>query len=116
MRFFVLALLCSCSVLSNAQLQRFQATQPKMGSPFNLVFYTKDSAGAPLLAAKAFALVDSLNHIFSDYDKTSELNNLNSTAGSDSFIQVSQPLYDIIKKSIEAANTSRGAFDITMGP
>lgn len=87
-----------------------------MGSPFNLIFYCDDSAKASIRAAEAFALVDSLNHIFSDYDSTSELNALNRTAGSDSFVSVSEPLYDILKQSLTAAKKSHGAFDITIGP
>jgi len=100
----------------SAQLQRFQFAQPKMGSPFNLIFYGDDSTKATVLATEAFALIDSLNHIFSDYDSTSELNALNRTAGSDSFVLVSAPLYDILKQSLEAAEQSHGAFDITVGP
>lgn len=99
-----------------AQGQRFQFTQPKMGSPFNLVFYASDSTKAAQLADKAFALIDSLNFIFSDYDTTSELSRLNRTAGSSRFVPVSLPLYQIIKQSVKAAKQSRGTFDITIGP
>jgi FAD:protein FMN transferase len=99
-----------------AAQQRFQFTQPKMGSPFNLVFYVTDSTNAAQLADKAFALVDSLNHIFSDYDTTSELSQLNKTAGSGYFVPVSPALYQIIKQSVQAAKQSHGTFDITMGP
>lgn len=87
-----------------------------MGSPFNLIFYTDDSAKAARLITEAFAIVDSLSHIFSDYDTTSELNTLNRTAGSDSFVVVSTALYNIIKQSREAWQQSGGAFDITTGP
>jgi len=90
--------------------------QPKMGSPFNLIFYTDDSTKAATLAAQAFALVDTLNHVFSDYDTSSELNQLNRTAGSDSFVHVSAPLYAILKQSKAAATESHGTFDVTVGP
>ena len=87
-----------------------------MGSPFNLVFYANDSTKANALADGAFALIDSLNHSFSDYDTSSELTQLNRTAGMDSFVHVSPPLYTIIKQSLAASKQSRGVFDITMGP
>lgn len=87
-----------------------------MGSPFNLVFYTTDSVKATTLAATSFALVDSLNHIFSDYDPASELNQLNQTAGTNRFVYISAPLYQILKQGIEAAKESHGRFDITIGP
>lgn len=90
--------------------------QPKMGSPFHLVFYSDDSAKAAKLTTAAFAVVDSLNNIFSDYEEASELNRLSQTAGMDSFVAVSAPLYDIIKRSAEAWQQSDGTFDITTGP
>lgn len=116
MRFWCFILLCAFSFSGVAQQRRFQFTQLKMGSPFNLIFYATDSAKAATLAAQAFALVDSLNQIFSDYDTTSELSRLNNTAGSGRFMPVSAPLYQIINQSIKAAKESRGTFDITVGP
>jgi thiamine biosynthesis lipoprotein len=109
-------LLSVWSCTAAAQPQRFQFTQPKMGSPFNVIFYTSDSAKAATLAQQAFALVDSLNRIFSDYDPDSELSQLNRTAGTGLFVAVSAPLYDIMKQSRAAWQESRGTFDITMGP
>lgn len=111
-----LLLLGSFSFCGSAQEKRFQFTQPKMGSPFNLVFYAGDSAQAATLAAKAFALVDSLNHIFSDYDTASELSRLNQTAGAGRFVPVSAPLYTILQQSTKASKESYGTFDVTIGP
>jgi len=101
---------------AGAQGQRFHFTQPKMGSPFHLIFYTTDSVTANQKATAAFALIDSLNHIFSDYDSTSELSRLSATSGKDSFVKASSYLYDIINKSKTAAKESKGSFDITIGP
>jgi FAD:protein FMN transferase len=90
--------------------------QPKMGSPFSLVFYSDDSVKAATLAARSFHLVDSLNFIFSDYIPSSELNQLSASAGKDSFVLVSPLLYDMIVTSKQAWGKSAGAFDITIGP
>lgn len=87
-----------------------------MGSPFNLVFYAPDSTVANKLANEAFHLVDSLNNIFSDYLEESELNRLNKTAGSRKAIALSPLLYDILLQSKTAAQKSRNAFDVTVGP
>lgn len=100
----------------DAQLQRFQFMQPKMGSPFHLVMYAGDSAVAAQYATQAFALIDSLNHIFSDYDSTSELSRLSATAGKDSFVQVSPQMYDLLLQSKRAAKESNKTFDVTIGP
>lgn len=87
-----------------------------MGSPFLLIFYAKDSAQAKQLARQAFALVDSLNQVFSDYLPNSSLSQLNATAGSGKYVQPPAPLYEIIHIGLDARRQSRGAFNIAIGP
>jgi len=101
---------------AQAQVKRYTFSQPKMGSPFTIILYANDSTTAHITAQQSFALVDSLNHIFSDYDESSELNQLSATAGTDSFVQVSPLLYQIILDSKKAGQKSSGTFDITIGP
>lgn len=99
-----------------AQVGRYRFVQPKMGSPFHLVLYAGDSVTAQQKATAAFALIDSFNKIFSDYDTTSELSRLSATAGKDSFVKVSSVLYDMIAQSKSHYKTSKHTFDITIGP
>ncbi|TKK71550.1 FAD:protein FMN transferase [Ilyomonas limi] len=99
-----------------AQLQRFHFSQPKMGSPFNIIFYANDSAHANTLAEQCFQLVDSCNAIFSDYLPSSELNQLSATAGNSTPVAVSPAMLDILLRSKEAYQKSGGTFDITIGP
>lgn len=114
-RAFFFAFLLVCTTV--AAQQRFQFTEPKMGSPFNLIFYTsKDSATVTALAEASFRLVDSLNDSFSDYKESSELNALSRTAGSGKGVKVSPLLYDILLQSKRAAQKSERAFDVTVGP
>lgn len=115
MRFFFVACLFLC-FSATAQVKRYTFSQPKMGSPFGIILYASDSAKANTTAKQAFALVDSLNTIFSDYLDSSELNKLSATAGTDSFVYVSPLLYQIISDSKKAWRKSNGAFDITIGP
>ena len=107
-----------CIVFSAAaQMTRFSFTQSKMGAPFTIVFYSKDSVQAVSIAKRCFVLVDSFNFIFSDYIDTSELSNLSKTAGVNSIpVKLSPALYDILIQSKKAYELSEGAFDITMGP
>ena len=116
LRIFFLILFVLSLNSAAAQLQRFQFVQPKMGSPFHLIFYTTDSITAQQKATAAFALIDSLNNILSDYDSASELSRLSATAGTGSFMPVSSHLYDILLQSKIAAKESSGTFDITIGP
>ncbi|CAN5396732.1 FAD:protein FMN transferase [soil metagenome] len=109
-------LACSLYYPANAQYRKFSFTQPKMGSPFHIVMYAEDSLQAAKAAASAFLLVDTLNEIFSDYLPESELNRLCKTAGSGVWVNVSEPLFDILKKSVDAGKKSNGTFDITISP
>jgi len=116
-RFSTVIPLLFISGYCHAQLQRFHFSQPKMGSPFNLIFYANDSTRANVLAAKCFQLVDSLNVIFSDYLPTSELSKLSATAGKESKpVPVSPAMMDILLRSKKAYQQSNGAFDVTIGP
>ena len=108
-------LLCVVAGYSQ-QLQRFQYEESKMGSPFQIILFAQDSIAAAQATGKAYLLVDSLNHILSDYEPESELNRLSRTAGKDTFVDASPLLFDLLRKSQAAWKASGGAFDITLGP
>ncbi len=86
-----------------------------MGSPFNLVIVCNDSAKAALLAKRSFALVDSFNHIFSDYDPSSELSRVSANAGNGKE-QLSPAFWSIFSASQKAWQKSKGTFDISVAP
>jgi len=109
----ILSFLCLAEV--NAQ-QKYIFEQPKMGSPFTITIFSNDSSAAANAAIAAFKKVDSLNEILSDYIDQSEINRLSRSSGKGKYVQVSAPLFDILKRSVEAAQRSEGSFDITMGP
>ncbi len=100
---------------SNAQSSRFTFTQSKMGSPFSIIFFSKDSVQATKLAQKSFALVDSMNTLFSDYEPDSEVSKLCQHAG-EGPLPVSATMMDMLHLSNNAYHKSGGAFDITVGP
>ncbi len=113
----ITALFCLL-VLSNiakAQLKKFPFVENKMGSPFQLIIETDDSLKARNLAEQAFQLVDSLVHIFSDYDSTSELSRLSASAGKNPMV-ASSTLWNILQEAKKGFNLSKGSFDITVGP
>ena len=98
----------------SAQLKRFQFSESKMGSSFNLIFYHTDSVEAIVIAKECFLIVDSLNNIFSDYSSESEVGKLalqkNLTG-----IKVSDELFSMITRSKHAWERSGKTFDITIG-
>ena len=117
LRLFTVVFFLTIALGCHAQEKRFVFAEPKMGSPFQIIFYNSDSANATNIAKQAFALVDSLIYIFSDYIDSSELNRLCARAGkTKEGITVSPALYDILQLSKIAYEKSEGTFDITLGP
>lgn len=114
--FFFICLITFLLTKALVAQNKFVFEQPKMGSPFTVTIFSHDSAKAAEVAAIAFHCADSLNHIFSDYIDSSELNRLNATSGQGHYVPVSSAMFDILKYSLEAAKKSDGNFDVTMGP
>jgi len=109
-----LIFLLLCPLTLSAQLKRFQFSENKMGSPFNIIFYHADSAEAVLIAKECFSIVDSLNNIFSDYSSESEVGKLALLVNQKN-IQVSDELFSMILRSKDAWKRSNKTFDITIG-
>ena len=98
----------------SAQLKRFQFSENKMGSSFNIIFYHADSIEAASISKECFALVDSVNNIFSDYSSASEVGRLASmplVKGQ----KVSYELYKMILYSKNVWTDSHKTFDISIG-
>ncbi len=93
-------------------LQRFEFIETKMGAPFGLIFYAKDSTIAKQLAKQAYIIVDSLNLAFSDYLPHSEVSLLKQKNG---WQPLSMHLFAILLESQNAWQKSDGAFDVTLG-
>ena len=112
---FALALVAGCAAPPGA-LQRFEYTRPQMGLPFRMVLYAPDKTSADRAAEAAFARIEQLNGILSDYDTDSELSRLSQTAGQGKAVPVSDDLWHMLERSQQVARETRGAFDITCGP
>lgn len=66
-------------------------------------------------ARACFKLVDSLNHIFSNYDSSSELTRINNNAGITKNM-ASPFMWELLLESKRAYTKSHGAYNIAMGP
>ncbi len=119
-RSLFISVLLFYTCLTSAQSYRFSYTQSKMGSPCSITFYTDDTLKAGRLANACFHLVDSLAAIFTDYDDSSELNQLCNRIEWMQHpaqpVKVSPALFDILLQSREAYEKSGGRFDITLAP
>lgn len=115
--FFLVAFLIAILFNSKgyAQQNKYQFSASKMGSPFNIVLWINDSITAKKHAESCFQLIDSLNHIFSNYDSTSELSYINHQAGIQS-THVSPLMWELLQITKNAFHESKGTFNIAMGP
>jgi thiamine biosynthesis lipoprotein len=104
-----------CGLPDDSAWKRFEYVDPEMGVDFHLKFYAPDQAAAERIARQAYARVEQLNGIFSDYEPGSELNRLcHRPAGQP--VKVSRELFDILQRAQKLARETDGAFDITAGP
>ena len=103
------------TVPDDSTWQRFEYVNPKMGTKFRLKFFAPNQATAERVARLAYARVEELNAIFSDYSPSSELNHLCAKTH-DKPVPVSGDLFNIIEQSQQLARETGGAFDITAGP
>ena len=116
---FLLLMACLHFFSANGQYKKYTYYADKMGSPLKLFIGTKsghlDSVQSTQLAQETLLLIDSLNHILSDYDSTSELSLINQQAGN-GFQPISPLLEEILLIAQNAYYQTKGAYNIAIGP
>lgn len=95
--------------------ERFTFEEPHMGTKFRIVLYAADKDTAEKAAKSAFARVEELNRIMSDYLAESELMLLCKKAGGEP-VAVSEDLFKVLKKADDIAKLTDGALDVSIGP
>ncbi len=110
-------LLFACHAWANEPM-RFEYEEPHMGTKFRLVLYAPSKETADKAAKAAFARVELLNKVMSDYIPDSELIKLckKSAKKSAGPVKVSDELFYVLSKAQEVAALSEGTFDVTVGP
>ena len=118
MRFLAIALMLFRVVLetSLAEQTRFTFVEKQMGADFRIVLYADGEKVANEAATAAFAEVERLNAILSDYDAESELSRLSETSGSGRHFPLSDDLFAVLDASQKLSRQTEGAFDVTIGP
>jgi thiamine biosynthesis lipoprotein len=111
----VLAALTS-GQLSAQALERFEFSEPHMGTTFRIVLYAADPVLAGDGAAAAFTLIWRLDSLFSDYRTDSEVSLLTSQPNRGEPIPISTELWSLLRVAQEWSRKTDGAFDVTIGP
>lgn len=98
------------------QEKRYEFEKGLMGSPFRLIFYASSDSLANQAARLAFARIEELNQMLSDYRDGSEINCLSASSGGNKWVVVSNDLFKILLISKKISRRTDGAFDVTVGP
>lgn len=96
--------------------QPYQFRRGLMGTWFTVTLYAPDSLAARRAYDAVSARMDTLNAVMSDYLDGSEINRLSQTGGSRQWMQVSPPLFAVLREALTIARLSGGRFDPTIGP
>jgi thiamine biosynthesis lipoprotein len=101
--------------LAPQPLQRFEFSEPHMGTSARVILYAPDEGQARGAAAAAFARIAELDARLSDYRETSELMDVCRHAGG-APVRVSEDVFTVLSAARSFAIGTDGAFDVTIGP
>lgn len=112
---FLAGALFASNAYGQAELERYEYRQTRMGMAVRVVLYAPHDSTARRAGRAAFRVMQNLEHKLSSYRSSSELNRLSERAG-ESSVPVSQPLFTVLQHAKRLARYSDGAFDVTVGP
>jgi FAD:protein FMN transferase len=112
----VLIAAAAVGAAADEPLQRYRELRPGMGSTFEIIVYAPDQATAQRGLDAAFARIDQLNQIFSDYDSASEACRLSHASPMPEAVPVSAEMFAVLEYSAQLSRATDGAFDVTVGP
>ena len=114
MRLILLIIFITISFSNSFSQERlFSYSQIKMGTEFNIKVYSTDSAMTTEIVNQAWARIDEINLVFSDYTQNSELARIHAHKGSP--IKISDEFASLLKLSLKYSKASGGAFDVSVG-
>ena len=96
-------------------LQEVKIQQPLMGTLFQVKTYSTDIPKARRLIAEGFEQAVEIEKIATDYDPSSELNQLSAMPHGIP-VPVSDTLFELLRLAKETAEATDGAYDPTLGP
>jgi thiamine biosynthesis lipoprotein len=89
--------------------------RPVMGTFAHIIAVAPDSNTAQKSVEAAFDQLVAVDKLMSDYKPDSQLSLINREAFKNP-VKISEPLFEVLSRSIEFSKKTDGAFDITVGP
>ncbi|MEO8361164.1 MAG: FAD:protein FMN transferase [Vicinamibacteria bacterium] len=118
MRRRFVALLCGSVVLGAASASRGTETREfryLMGTSVQVAVFGGDEVARKAAIAEAFAAIEEVDRLMSNYREDSELALINARAAKGP-VPVSAPMFSVLEAAKLISSKSRGAFDVTVGP
>jgi thiamine biosynthesis lipoprotein len=97
---------------SASQARLVEAERLQMGTRFHIQVVATDGAAAERALDAAFAEVDRLEALLSEWRESSEISAVNRAAGGEP-VPVGRELFELVERSIHLSERTGGAFDIT---
>jgi thiamine biosynthesis lipoprotein len=111
----VLVTLAGCSFKPDEQI--WEISGPVFGTSYHIsVVLPEDHERLEKLAQGIEGTLEGVDASMSTWRKDSELSKLNRLEDQSDWIPVSEPLYEVLSRSVEISLLTDGAFDITIGP
>ena len=95
---------------------RVSETRRLMGVPWTITLHAASATAGEQVLGEAFAEVERLEAILSDYKPESELSRLSAAAPTAAALPVSADLWRVLDRAVEIRDATDGAFDPTVGP
>jgi thiamine biosynthesis lipoprotein len=95
--------------------QRFEFSRLLMGVEARILLHAPAQPDAQAAAEAAFAVIESLDEMLSDWTAVSAASHLSAHAG-EGPVAVSPELFEVVEKSLDLSRRTQGAFDPTVGP
>ena len=114
---FVLPVLMGMMALQPgvSQSQPYQIKAARLGTVVGAQFYCARKLNVDTVEKGFLSLLDSLNRIFSDYLKDSEVNKLVNNYRPGESVEVSPALLELLAHAQQCAAQTKGKFDVTIG-
>jgi thiamine biosynthesis lipoprotein len=99
--------------------ERYDFSRHQMGARISVAVYSDSEERARAGAAAAFGEIARLERIMSDYRADSELSRLCRRFADETVrppVQVSDDLYEVLRRANQISEATQGAFDVTVGP
>jgi len=106
--------LCASSALADTDHKVIRSANA-MGTAVHITVWTDDEAAAVDAIGKAFAEFRRVDQLMSSWTKTGAVARINDSAGSREPVEVDAEVFGVVERALDAARTTRGAFDITVG-